>query len=220
MLRILVVDDDEDDYVILSEMLSKIKNLKVRLDWASSYRQALDQAGSDSYDLCLMDYRLDQHTGLGLMKELRGSGFSAPVIVLTGQGDHEVDLQAMGGGASDYLEKGRMDPEILERSIRYTIKNAETLQTLRRSERQLRSLSSKLMEVQEKERKRLAHELHDSIGAGLTAVKLGPGKNTGPRRGRKPGPRHGASGRPHRHCGIHHQGFENNIRQSPPVDHG
>jgi signal transduction histidine kinase len=173
VIKILVVDDDEDDYVILSKMLSKIKDLKIRLHWASSYEQVLRQVKHDSYDLCLMDYRLDHGTGLGLMDELQKIGFSAPVIVLTGHGDHEVDLRAMRSGAADYLEKDRMDPEILERSIRYTIEHTKTLQTLRRSERKLRILSSKLMEVREEERKRLAHELHDSIGASLTAIKLG-----------------------------------------------
>ena len=171
--KILVVEDDEDDYVILSEMLSRINAWKVQLHWASSYEQARQQARHHVYDVCLMDYRLDRGTGLGLMNELQQSGSSTPVIVLTGHGDHEIDLRAMRGGAADYLEKDRMDPEILERSIRYTIEHAKTLQTLRRSERQLKVLSSKLMEVREKERKRLAHELHDSIGSNLAAVKLG-----------------------------------------------
>ena len=172
-IRILVVDDDEDDYVILRDMLSKIKHWKVNLQWASSYEQALSEVKPGLYDLCLMDYRLDSGTGLALMNELRRNGFATPVIILTGHGDHEVDLRAMENGAGDFLEKDRMDPHILEHSIRYAIERAKNLETLRRSERQLRILSSKLLEAQEKERKRLAHELHDSVGASLTAVKLG-----------------------------------------------
>jgi signal transduction histidine kinase len=172
-IRILVVDDDEDDYVILRDMLSEIRQWKVDSQWASSYEQALVAAGSGLFDLCLMDYRLDRNTGVSLMHELQQAGFSAPIIVLTGHGDREVDLKAMEEGAADYLEKGRIDPQLLERSIRYAIERARNLETLRRSEQQLKVLSSKLLEAQEKERKRLAHELHDSIGASLTAVKLG-----------------------------------------------
>jgi signal transduction histidine kinase len=173
VIRILLVDDDEDDYVVLREMLSEIGNWKVRLQWVSSYEQALGELNPEACDLCLMDYRLDQGNGLDLMHELQKNGFSAPVIILTGKGDHEIDLKAMQDGAADYLEKARINPELLERSIRYAIERAKHLETLRRSEKQLHALSSKLMEAQENERKRLAHELHDSIGASLTAVKFG-----------------------------------------------
>jgi signal transduction histidine kinase len=173
VIRILLVDDDEDDYVVLREMLSGINNWKVRLQWISSYKQALDDLKPEICDLCLMDYRLDQGNGLELMHEVQKNGFSAPVIVLTGKGDHEIDLQAMQDGAADYLEKGQINAQLLERSIRYAIERAKHVENLRRSERQLHVLSSKLMEAQENERKRLAHELHDSIGASLTAVKFG-----------------------------------------------
>jgi signal transduction histidine kinase len=173
VIRILIVDDDEDDYVILREMLSRINDWKVRVQWISSYTEALRTIKPGLYDLCLMDYRLDQGTGLELMHELQENGLLAPVIVLTGKGDHEVDLRAMRDGAADYLEKGQINAQILERSIRYAIERAKNLEILRRSEKQLHILSSKLMEAQENERKRLAHELHDSIGSSLTAVKLG-----------------------------------------------
>ena len=172
-MRIMLVDDDEDDFVVMREMLSGIENWKMNLDWAPSYNDALRAVKGKAYDLCLMDYRLDHGTGLELMHEMQKSGFSAPVIVLTGKGDHEIDLRAMQDGAADYLEKSQVNPHILERTIRYAMERAKNLDSLRQSERQLKVLSSKLMEAQENERKRLAHELHDSIGASLTAVKFG-----------------------------------------------
>jgi signal transduction histidine kinase len=172
-IRIMLVDDDEDDYVVMRGILSDIKPWKVNLQWAQSYDQALKSIKPGLFDLCLMDYRLDHGTGLELMHELQNNGFAAPVIVLTGKGDHEIDLKAMQDGAADYLEKGQVNPHVLERSIRYAIERAKTMDALRRSERQLRVLSSKLMEAHENERKRIAHELHDTIGASLTAVKFG-----------------------------------------------
>jgi signal transduction histidine kinase len=173
MLRILLVDDDEDDFIVMRGMLSGIQHWNVDLDWVSSFDDALRAMKPGFHDLCLMDYRLDRGTGLELMHELQKKGFSAPVIVLTGKGDHEIDLKAMQDGAADYLEKGKVNSHILERSIRYALERAKTLEELRQSERQLKVLSSKIMEAQENERKRLAHELHDSIGASLTAVKFG-----------------------------------------------
>jgi signal transduction histidine kinase len=173
LIRILLVEDDEDDYVVLRNMFSGLKDWKVRIEWVPSYEQALRVVKPGQYDLCLMDYRLGNGTGIELMHEFQKDGFTAPIILLTGQGDHEVDLQAMQDGASDYLEKGALNPQLLERSIRYAIERAKQMEALRQSEKQLKVLSSKLMEAQENERKRLAHELHDSIGASLTAVKFG-----------------------------------------------
>jgi signal transduction histidine kinase len=79
----------------------------------------------------------------------------------------------MKEGAADYLEKSGLNSDILERSIRYSLNRSTTLEALRKSERQLRHLSSKLLEAQEKERKFIARELHDSIGASLSAIKVG-----------------------------------------------
>lgn len=173
VLRMLLVDDDEDDYVIFRDMLSEFKNWDVQLQWVSSYEAALKIAKPGAYDVCLMDYRLDRGNGIELMKEFQKDGFTFPVIILTGRGDHEVDMEAMREGASDYLEKGQVSAQILERAIRYAMEHSKNMEALRQSENQLRVLSSKLMEAQENERKRVAHELHDSIGASLTAVKYG-----------------------------------------------
>ena len=173
LLRMLLVDDDEDDYVIFRDMLSEFKHWDVQLQWVSSYEAALNIAKPGAYDVCLMDYRLDRGNGIELMKEFQKDGFTFPVIILTGRGDHEVDMEAMREGAADYLEKGQVSAHILERSIRYAMEHSKNMEALRQSENQLRILSSTLMEAQESERKRVAHELHDSIGASLTAVKYG-----------------------------------------------
>lgn len=183
LIRILLVEDDEDDYVVLRDMFSGFKDWKVRLEWVPSYVQALRTMKPGQYDLCLMDYRLDNGNGIELMHEFQKEGFTAPVILLTGQGDHEVDVQAMQDGAFDYLEKGALNAQLLERSIRYALERAKQMEALRQSEKQLKVLSSKLMDAQENERKRLAHELHDSIGASLTAVKFGLERELGRVRG-------------------------------------
>ena len=169
----LLVDDDEDDYVVFRDMLADIKQWKVSLQWAASFEDAIKAARGGGHDICFMDYRLDRGTGFELMQELQKMGFACPVVVLTGQGDHQVDMQAMHEGATDYLEKGQVNTGLLEHTIRYALERARHIEALRQSEKQLRVLSSKLMNAQENERKALAHELHDSIGSSLTVVKLG-----------------------------------------------
>ncbi len=170
-IKILLVEDDEDDYVIIRDMLSEIPGQKYDLDWASDYEQALVKSSQPDHDIFLVDYRLGKRNGLELLRVLQDRGYPAPVILLTGRGDYEIDFQAMKGGASDYLEKGDIDATLLERCIRYTIDRARTLRALRESEQALRELSARLIETQENERKILAREIHDSIGSSLTAIR-------------------------------------------------
>lgn len=172
-IRILLVEDDEDDYVIIRDFLSEIERRVVELDWVSTFYEAMEKATSNRYDVCLMDYQLGEMDGIQLTRNFLNSGFQAPIILLTGLGNYDIDLQAMREGAADYLEKTELSPQILERSIRHAIDHAKTLEALRDSERRLRVLSAKLLETQENERKTIAQELHDSVGASLTAIRYG-----------------------------------------------
>ena len=121
MLSILLVDDDEDDYLITRDLLSEIEGPEYDLEWISSYDSALDAIGRQSHDVLLIDYRLGQRTGLDLMREAIENGCNDPMILLTGQGGRDVDMEAMKAGAADYLVKGRIDSDLLERSMRYSI---------------------------------------------------------------------------------------------------
>ena len=119
VLRILVVDDDEEDYLITRALLSEIEGHAFDLEWVADYDGALETMGHNLHDVCLLDYRLGGRDGLELLREAIAVGCKAPIILFTGQGDHNVDVEAMRAGAMDYLTKGRIDATILERSIRY-----------------------------------------------------------------------------------------------------
>lgn len=172
-VRALLVEDDDDDYVLLRDLMGQIFGPTCDLDWASGYEEALERVGEREYDVCLLDYRLGERNGLELLGHLQQRGFKTPIIILTGLGDQAIDYQAMSQGAYDYLEKGNLDSEHLGRSIRYAIAHSKTLEALKQSQSQLRLLSAKLLEAQENERKILAQELHDSIGASLAAIRYG-----------------------------------------------
>jgi len=131
-LDILLIEDDEDDYIITRSLLAKAKSIDAELDWAKSYDEGLDAVLTNAYDACLVDYRLGARTGLELLDEVneRG-GVRTPIILLTGQGDLEVDLHAMQAGASDYLSKEQIDAPLLERSIRYAVERTEAEQRIR-----------------------------------------------------------------------------------------
>jgi len=131
---VLLVEDDEDDYVLTRELLSEAKRTTFELDWIASYDEALGALAHSTHDVSLIDYRLGEHDGLELLRHARNLGVTAPMILLTGQGVGDIDLAAMRAGAADYLVKGRIDAQLLERSIRYALEQSRTLGALRESE--------------------------------------------------------------------------------------
>src|SRR5688572_30396175 len=119
--RILIVDDDEDDYFLTSELIRNIPSQGFTIDWCYSYKEALEQITSKRHDLYFIDYLLGAKTGLELLKEVIAAGVEEPIILLTGKGNQKVDIEAMRVGAMDYLVKGELSEEKLERSIRYAL---------------------------------------------------------------------------------------------------
>lgn len=170
--RVLLIEDDEDDCVLVSTLLSGISSTSYEIEWASNYEAGIEQFERDLHDICLLDYRLGDRNGLELLHKMTEKGPRAPVILLTGQDDYSVDLEAMKSGAADYLVKGQLNAPLLERSIRYSIERKRAEDALRASEQQLKLLSSQLLKFQESERKQVASELHDELGQILTAVKF------------------------------------------------
>lgn len=120
-IKVLLVEDDEDDYLLTRDLLAEIGESRYALHWAASYDDALRRIGSEEYDVWLLDYRLGAHSGLDLLQAAVTQGCEVPVILLTGQEDREVDLQAMQCGAVDYLLKAELNATLLERAIRYAI---------------------------------------------------------------------------------------------------
>jgi signal transduction histidine kinase len=139
-IRVLLVDDDEDYYVLTRAAFSDIEDQSYDLDWKISYDDALTAMQRTRYDVCLLDYHLGGRDGLDLLQTARQSGYPAPMIMLTGHGDRQIDLEAMAAGAADYLYKARTDSALLERSIRYAIDRTRLIDTLRENEARIAAL--------------------------------------------------------------------------------
>jgi len=138
-IKVLLVDDDEDDFVLTRDLLSEIRGNSFSLDWAQSYAAGLEAIGRAEHDVYLLDYQLGRRNGLDLLRETVGH-CRVPMILLTGQGDLEVDLEAMKAGAADYLIKGQIDASLLERSIRYSLEHTRGVRALRESEERYQRL--------------------------------------------------------------------------------
>lgn len=130
-VRILIVDDDEDDFFLTSDLLGEVAGTSYEVDWASSYDAGRDRIAEAAHDVCLLDYRLGERTGIDLLREVTAAGCRTPLILLTGQADRELDLEAMHSGAADYLVKGEITASLLERSIRYSLERTRLLEQIR-----------------------------------------------------------------------------------------
>jgi len=120
-IRVLLVEDDEDDYCLTRELLAEVPGYRVELEWAASYEAGLSALARRAHDVCLLDYRLGERSGLDLLRQAAAEDFGTPFIVLTGYSAFELDVEAMRAGAADYLLKDRIDAAALERAIRYTL---------------------------------------------------------------------------------------------------
>jgi signal transduction histidine kinase len=120
---VLLVEDDEDDYVLTRDLLREIDGERFELQWRATFEDGAAAIESEDFDVSLFDYRLGGRTGLELLEVSRTLRPTTPVILLTGQGDLEVDIAAMRSGAADYLLKDGLDAAQLERSIRYSIQH-------------------------------------------------------------------------------------------------
>ena len=137
-LKILIIDDDEDDYFITSQYLQEIENITVSCSWSYNIKDAQEKLISNAYDLYFLDYRLGAKTGLELLKEAKQRGAYKPIILLTGKGTLEIDKLAVENGAYDYLVKGELTTEKLERCLRYSMERYKSFKLINDNERKYR----------------------------------------------------------------------------------
>ena len=139
-INILLIDDDEDDYVLVRDLLTDRAQTDFRVEWVDQYDRGLEKVLENKHDVYLVDYRLGKKNGLDLLQAAIKGGVRSPIIVLTGKGLPEIDLQAMQMGAADYIIKGQVNAMTIERSIRYAINTARTINKLHKEEQRYRSL--------------------------------------------------------------------------------
>ncbi|GAB3232679.1 PAS domain S-box protein [Algoriphagus aestuariicola] len=139
-IKILLIEDDEDDAFLVKEYLSDVKNFVCVLDWEANPERGKVKILEGKYDLFLIDFYLGKSTGLSIIDFIQKNQILTPAILLTGRNDAQIDVDASMAGAFDYLVKGDLRPDILERSIRYSIKQSRIIRELDEKEKKYRSL--------------------------------------------------------------------------------
>jgi len=119
--KLLLVEDDEDDYILTCDYLEQLSSHTFDIEWSSDPKQAVQLLSQNLHDICLLDYRLGASDGLVVLKQAVENGFTGPIIMLTGQSNDELDSAALDAGAVDYLVKNEMSSSRFARSIRYAL---------------------------------------------------------------------------------------------------
>lgn len=178
-IRALLIDDDPDDYVLTRELFAQIPGEKHELEWVSDYQAGIEAICAGNHDVYLLDYRLGDRTGLELLAEAMQRSCHGPVILLTGQSLRDVDLAAMEQGVADYLEKGRLDATLLERSIRYAMQQRRyeaDLEAQVKSRTHELELANKALKDADRRKDQflatLAHELRNPLAPIRNALQI------------------------------------------------
>lgn len=124
-IKVLLVDDDEDDYLIIKRVFAAIPDSPFVLTWCSDYAEAKAAIDQKQYDIYLIDYRLGAHTGLELLEYARPYNRSEPFILLTGVGDKTIENKSMKLAAADYLVKGTFNADLLSRTLYYSLERKQ-----------------------------------------------------------------------------------------------
>jgi FixJ family two-component response regulator len=143
-ITVLLVDDDEDYFVLVKGLLRDITDVEFTTEWAETYERGLELVLAGKHDVYLVDFRLGARSGLELVKEAVAKGCRLPLVLLTGQGDRILDLEAVSLGAADYLDKNGISAVLLERSIRYAVERARLVRELQDALDQIKTLNGLL----------------------------------------------------------------------------
>jgi PAS domain S-box-containing protein len=147
-LRILVVEDDDVDRMIIKRALKDSK-INHELNFAVDHESGKEATNGKEYDCIFLDYNLPGGSGLELLKTIREAGNSSPIIMVTSQGDEKIAVDAMKLGADDYIPKNFLSGEGIGQIVRYMVNKKK--QELRQNEleNQLKNTQKQLQTVVE-----------------------------------------------------------------------
>lgn len=129
--KVLLIEDNPGDTRLIRQMLAKVRTASFDLKWADRLSTGLEQLATGGIDVVLLDLSLPDSQELNTFTKVHVKAPTVPIIVLTGLDDETVGVRTMREGAQDYLIKGRVDSNLLVRSIRYAIERQRLMEEVR-----------------------------------------------------------------------------------------
>jgi PAS domain S-box-containing protein len=146
-IRVLLVEDNPGDARLFSELVRDTGAGQWKMVHVDRLSAALDRLGREPFDVMLLDLSLPDADGLDTLIRAHAEAPKIPIVVLTGHDDEALAVRAVRAGAQDYLVKGRMDGDLLVRSIRYASERGRAVEALERREEHYRSLIENSMDL-------------------------------------------------------------------------
>ena len=144
-MRVLLIEDNEDDALLIRETLTEAAGAPFTLEWADRLSAGLARLATGGFDVVLLDFGLPDSQGLETLSKVRDQAPEVPVVVMTGLADEMLAVEAVRAGAQDYLVKGQVTGHLLTRAARYAVERQRLLEELaqaRQREREARELAS------------------------------------------------------------------------------
>jgi signal transduction histidine kinase len=167
--KVLVVDDDEGLTLL---MVDALQTAGIEAYSSLSGKHAFASLKQECPLLMLLDLKLTDFSGSGLLERLEQERISVPFIVVTGQGDERVAVEMMKRGALDYLIKDTGMLERLPVVVKRATEKLERDRALTNARSALLESEKKILLISEEERQRIGADLHDNLGQHLTAIEL------------------------------------------------
>jgi len=120
-IRVLMVEDDYQDFVLISEHLRHVRNVNYIVEHVATVEHARRALLDDRYDVFLVDLVLGEETGMQVLEEAVQQNIGKPVIILTGALEDDIDGKVMQLGAADFVPKAEATSSLLDRAIRHAI---------------------------------------------------------------------------------------------------
>ena len=176
-IKVLLVEDNLGDARLLYEGLAEALPEQFQMTHARRLSEALEYLWQETCDVVLLDLGLPDSHGLDTLVVTRAQAPGVPIVVLTGFQDEALAVEALKGGAQDYLVKGQVDSNLLGRSMRYAIVRKATEEALLRQgvalarAEELQRSRQRLLAAQERVRRDIAAQLHDGVQERLLILK-------------------------------------------------
>jgi two-component system, NarL family, sensor histidine kinase UhpB len=146
-LRILIVEDNKGDYVLLKKYIERTALVVDSISWIEKLEEVEPFAKDSTIDLVFLDLSLADSSGLNSFIRLNGWFPHIPIVVLSGLADMEVALECIALGAQDYLMKGEFDEKLLLKSIQYSLERKKILDHLQQSNERYEIVNKATLDV-------------------------------------------------------------------------
>jgi PAS domain S-box-containing protein len=139
-IKLLLIEDDEDDAELLRIALKKATGVRFQLETARTLKDGLARIAQGGLDVILLDLALPGTSGMETFEAVQAQAHDLPIIILSGLDDQTLARKAVHAGAQDYLVKGPEASQLITRALIYAIERTEARTALLKAEERYRGI--------------------------------------------------------------------------------